>query len=146
MSPSKKKVAKPEEVSLEVTPQAVPPKVELPNDENKLFGEDDDQATSCIPDLSMEPEEAKDMLNRTLVHWYCKRQLAVETATSGSEFVTARTTVDQIIDLSLTLIYLGVPINPKSYMFGDNKAVVNNASIPISTLSKRSHLAAYHRV
>ena len=42
MSPLKKKMAKPKEVSLEVTPQdelprVTAPKVELPNDENKLF-------------------------------------------------------------------------------------------------------------
>ena len=60
MSPSKKKVAKPKEGSLEATPQAVTPKIELPNDENKLFDEEDDQATSSMPDLSMEPKEAKE--------------------------------------------------------------------------------------
>ena len=48
------------EVSLEAPPQAVAPKVELPNDENKLFDEDDDQATSSIAGLSTEPEEAKE--------------------------------------------------------------------------------------
>ena len=70
----------------------------------------------------------------------------METATFGSEFITARTAVDQIIYLHLTLMYLGVLINPKYYMFRDNKAVVTNASIMVSTLSKRSHLAAYHRL
>ena len=77
------------------------------------------------------------MLNATPVHWYCKRQLTVETASFSSEFVSARTAVDQIIDLQITLMYLGIPITPKSYMFGDNKAVVTNATIPISTLSPR---------
>ena len=48
----------------------------------------------------------------------------METATFGSDFVAGRTAVDQIIDHCLTLMYLCVPINPKSYMFGDNKAVV----------------------
>ena len=31
-------------------------------------------------------------------------------------------------------------------MFGDNKSVVDSASIPTSTLSKKSTLASYHRV
>ena len=31
-------------------------------------------------------------------------------------------------------------------MFGDNKSVVDGASIPTSTLSKKSTLASYHRV
>ena len=61
-----KRMAKPKEVSLEATPQAVSPKVKLPNDENKLFDEDDDQATSSIADLSKEPEEA---LKGTIPHW-----------------------------------------------------------------------------
>ena len=65
-----------------------------------------------------------------------KRQLTVTTVTFGSEFVAARTAINQIIDIHLTLMYLGVPINPNSYMFGENKAVVTNASIPTSTLSK----------
>ena len=53
---------------------------------------------------------------------------------------------DQIIDLRYTLMYLGVPVRSKSYMFGDNKSVVDSASIPTSTLSKKSTLASYHRV
>ena len=51
---------KPKEVSLEATPQAVILKVELPNNENKLFGEDDDQATSSMADLSIEIKETKE--------------------------------------------------------------------------------------
>ena len=43
-------------------------------------------------------------------------------------------------------MYLGVPIRSKSYMFGDNKSVVDSASIHTSTLSKKSTLASYHRV
>ena len=69
------------------------------------------------------------MLHATPVHWHCKRLLTVGTATFGSEFVAARTAVNQIIDTHLTLMYLGVPINPKSSMFGDSKAVVTNTTI-----------------
>ena len=43
-------------------------------------------------------------------------------------------------------MYLGVPIRSNSYLFGDNKSVVDRASIPTSTLSKKSTLASYHRV
>ena len=75
-----------------------------------------------------------------------KRQSTVETATFGSEFVTARIATDQIIDLRYTLMYLGVPVRSKSYIFGDNKSGVDCASKPISTLSKKSTLASYHRV
>ena len=50
------------------------------------------------------------------------------------------------MDLRYTLMYLGVPVRSKSYMFGDNKSVVDSASIPNSTLSKKSTLTSYHRV
>ena len=85
-------------------------------------------------------------VNATPSHWHTKRQATVETAIFGSEFVAARIATDQIIDLRYTLMYLGVPIRSKSYMFGDNKSVVDSASIPTSTLSKKSTLASYHRV
>ena len=74
--------------------------------------------------------------NATPSHWQTKRQATVETATLGSEFVAARIATDQNIDLRYTLMYLGVPMRSKSYMFGDNKSVVDSASIPTSTLSK----------
>ena len=85
-------------------------------------------------------------LNQTPIDAYTKRQSTVETATYGSEFVAARTAVDQIIDIRTTLRYLGVPIRDKSYMFGDNRSVVTSSTIPNSTISKSHHLASYHRV
>jgi hypothetical protein len=85
-------------------------------------------------------------LNRTPIDWYSKRQATVETATYGSEFVAARITVDQIIDLRTTLRYLGVPIEDKSFMFGDNNAVIISSSLPHSTLKKRHNALSYHRV
>ena len=86
------------------------------------------------------------IVNSTPSHWHTKRQATVETATFGSEFVAAGIATDQNIDLRHILMYLGVPIRSKSYMFGDNKSVVDSASIPRSTLSKKSTLASYFRV
>ena len=62
-------------------------------------------------------------MNGTPIDWYSKKMATVETATYGAEFVAAKTCVEQIIDLQNTLRYLGVPINEKSYMFGDNESV-----------------------
>jgi hypothetical protein len=70
----------------------------------------------------------------------------VETTTFGSEFTAARMTVDQIIDLLITLQYLGVHVNGNSFVFGDNQAVVNNSSIPHSSVNNRHNSLAYHRV
>ena len=79
------------------------------------------------------------IVNATPSHWYTKRQATVETATYGSEFVAARIATDQIIDLRYTLMYLGVPVRSKSYMFGDSKSVVDSASIPTSTCQRNQH-------
>jgi hypothetical protein len=49
-------------------------------------------------------------LNQTPMDWYSKKQATVETATFGSEFITARTAINQIADLQTTLHYLGIPI------------------------------------
>ena len=52
----------------------------------------------------------------------------------------------QQLTIRTTLSYLGVSIGDKSYMFGDNRSVVTNSTIPNSTISKRHDLASYHRV
>jgi len=42
--------------------------------------------------------------------------------------------------------YLGVPIKSASYLFGDNKTVVNSSVNPESKLSKWHILLSYHPV
>ena len=84
-------------------------------------------------------------INQTPFDWYTKRQATVENATFGSEFVAARTGVDQIVDIRTTLRYLGVPIQGKTYMFGDNQSVVTNATVPHSELKKRHMALSYHK-
>jgi hypothetical protein len=64
----------------------------------------------------------------------------------GSEFVAARTCVEQVIDLRNTLRYLGVPIQEKSYMFGDNKSVVDSSMQLHAKLHKRHTMLSFHRV
>jgi hypothetical protein len=86
------------------------------------------------------------LLNGTPIDWYSKKQATVETATYGSEFTSARTCVDQIVDLRTTLRYLGVPIRDKSYMFGDNKTVIDSSSTPHAKLHKRHNALSFHRV
>jgi len=85
-------------------------------------------------------------MNQTPIDWFSKKQATVETATYGSEFVAARTCTEQIIELRTLLRYLGVPIRDQSYMFGDNKSVVNSATIPDAKLHKRHTLLSFHRV
>ena len=84
--------------------------------------------------------------NKTPIDWFSKKQATVETATFGSEFVAARTAVEQIIDLRLTLRYLGVPVEGPTYVFGDNKTTVDASSLPHAKLHKRHTALSFHRV
>jgi hypothetical protein len=77
------------------------------------------------------------LVNKTPIEWYSKKQATVETATYGLEFVAARVCVEQIIDLRNTLRFLGVLVREKSYMFGDNKSVVDSSMQLNAKLHKR---------
>ena len=64
------------------------------------------------------------LLSKMPIDWYSKKQVTVETATYGSEFVAARMCVDHVVDLRTTLHYLGISIHEKHYIFGNNKMVI----------------------
>ena len=85
------------------------------------------------------------MFNKTPIDWFSKLQSTVETATFGSEYVAGRICTDQVIDLRLTLRYLGVPVNGSSMVFGDNETMVNTASHPHGKLAKRHNALSFHR-
>eukprot|EP00980_Cylindrotheca_fusiformis_P001081 scaffold304_cov98-Cylindrotheca_fusiformis.AAC.1 len=85
------------------------------------------------------------LLNKTPIDWFAKKQTTMNTATYGSEFVAARSCTEQIIDLRLSLRYLGVPIK-ESIMFGDNESVVNSSTMPGGKLHKRHLALSFHRV
>ena len=84
------------------------------------------------------------LVNQTPIDWFSKKQATIETATHGSEFVAARTCVEQIIDLRTTLRCLSVPIREKSRMFGDNKSVVDSATRIDAKLHKRHTALSFH--
>jgi hypothetical protein len=79
-----------------------------------------------------------DLVNKAPIEWYSKKQATIETATYGSESGAARICVEQIIDLRNTIRFLGVPVREKSYMFGDNKYVVDS-SMQLNTKLHKCH-------
>ena len=85
-------------------------------------------------------------INKTPIMWYSKMQATTETATFGAEFISARTCIEQIVDLRNSLRYMGIPINNISYVFGDNKSMIDSASFPDSRLNKRHNILSYHYV
>ena len=86
------------------------------------------------------------MLDKTPTEWHAKKMNTVETSAHGSEFVAARTGIDQTIDLRCTLRMLGVLLKGPSWMFGDNQAAVNGSSVPSGQLKKRENVLNCHRV
>ena len=70
MTPSKKKLLKPKEVSLDPSLKQETPIAEFPNDENKLFDKDDDDGTSTIPDVSLPIEDEEEEVNSNNVWEY----------------------------------------------------------------------------
>ena len=54
--------------------------------------------------------------------------------------------IDQIIDHQMPLCYLGVPIGEKTFMFGNNKPVVDGFMTPHAQLHKRHTSLAFHQV
>jgi hypothetical protein len=85
-------------------------------------------------------------INGTPIEWFSKKQGAVETATYDSEFMAARLCVEQIKTLRDTLRYLGVPLRTTSYMFGDNKSVVDSSMRIDAKLHKRHTALSFHKV
>ena len=86
------------------------------------------------------------LLNQTIIDQFSKKQPLMQTATYGSEIMVARTGAEQVMEVRLTLRFLGVNIKTASYVFGDNKAVVDSSSLPRSRLHKRHVLLSFHRV
>ena len=70
MTPSKKKLFKPKEVSLDPSIKVETPIIELPNAENKLFDEEDAVGTSTIPDLFLPSEDEEEEVKSNNVREY----------------------------------------------------------------------------
>jgi hypothetical protein len=83
-------------------------------------------------------------INKMPIDWYSKKQTTVETATYGIEFIAAHTCIDQVINLRLTLCYLSVPICNVSYIFGNNKTIVQSATQPHAKIHKQHNTLSFH--
>jgi len=78
------------------------------------------------------------LIKQTPLDWYLEKQAStMETANYCAKLVDVCTCVEQIIELCLTLRYLGVTIRKKSLMFDDNKFFFDSATIVHSKLHKR---------
>ena len=84
------------------------------------------------------------LLNNTPVIAFTKRQNTCESSTYGSELVAMRIAKDLISALRIKLKCFGIPLSGPTNVFCDNNGVVQNTSIPESTLSKKHNAINYH--
>ena len=73
-------------------------------------------------------------------------QTSVESSSFGSEFVAMKQCCEYIRGLRYKLRMMGIPIEGPMCIYGDNKSVLANTTIPDSTLKKKSQSIAYHFV
>ena len=60
--------------------------------------------------------------------------------------LSARIGTDRLIDVQYKLRSMGVKLDPKAWMLGDNESVVTSSTIPYSRLGKRHNFLSYHRI
>ena len=79
--------------------------------------------------------------------YYCqKRHNTVETSTFGSEFMAMKLACKYICGLRYKLRMMGIPFSDPCFVYGNNKSVLYNTTLPESTLKKKSNSIAYHDV
>ena len=75
-----------------------------------------------------------------------KKQSGIENSSFGSEFMALKHCCKCVRGLRYKLRMLGIQIDDPTYIFGDNRAVFVNLSVPDSVLKKKSNSIAYHFV
>jgi hypothetical protein len=85
-------------------------------------------------------------VNKTPVKWISKRQKTVESSTYGSELVAAQIATNLAVKYCYALRMLGIGVDGRTLMYGDNKSVIINTTMPSSQLKKKHNAVAYHRV
>ena len=69
-------------------------------------------------------------LNSAPIYWMSKKQSGVETSSFGSEFIAMKQCCEYIRGLRYKLRMLGIPVDDPTFIFGDNKSVLSNSSVP----------------
>ena len=128
------------------------PKEELPQDMPTPLGKhftirvfvDADHAGECLTRRSRTGFIV--FLNNAPIYWLSKKQTSCETSTFGSEFVALKQACEYVKGLRYKLRMFGIPVTEPAFVFGDNKSVLCNTTMPGSTLKKKSNAIAFHFV
>ena len=85
-------------------------------------------------------------LNNAPIYWFLKKQAGIETSSFGSEFIAMKQCCEYVRGLCYKLRMMGIPVDGPAFIYGDNKSVLANSSIPESVLKKKHCSVAYHYV
>jgi hypothetical protein len=83
-------------------------------------------------------------LNKMPYRWFSKRQTCVEASTFGAEFSAVRSGIEEAIAITHTCKSLGIRLDGPVEIYCDNRAVVDNCTIPGSALKKKHTSIAFH--
>jgi len=84
-------------------------------------------------------------LGATLFKSICKQQKQVTKSTYGAEFTALLHALEDTIETIHMLCSIGVAVNLPARILCDNLGVVDNATVPGSTLKKKQVCITYHR-
>ena len=79
--------------------------------------------------------------------YYCLKSLnIVDTSTFGSDFMAMNIALECIRGLRYKLRMMGIPFSNLCFVYGGNKLVLYNTTLPESILKNKSKSIAYHAV
>ena len=64
--------------------------------------------------------------------------------TIGSEFTAMKQALEYVRGLRYKLRMFGIPVDEPAFVFGDNKSVLANTTVPGSTIKKKMNSLSYH--
>ena len=85
-------------------------------------------------------------LNNAPIYCFFKKQSSIQTSSFCSEFLVLKECCEYLRGLRYKLRMMGISVDHPSFIYGDNKSVLVNSSVPTSVLQKKSSSIAYHFV
>ena len=85
-------------------------------------------------------------LNNVPIYWSLKNQTSYENSMSVSDLVEMNQACKYVSGIWYKLIIMGIPVEDPTYVYGDNQYLLDNTTMPESTLKNESNTIALHFV
>ena len=83
-------------------------------------------------------------LNGVPLYPLSKKQASCEISMLGSEFTVMKQALEYVRGLQYKLCMIGLPVYEPAFVFGNNKSVLANTTIPSSAIKKKMNSLSYH--